>query len=135
MSKRLVLVDSSAWVSHLTGQVNAAAQAIDELLLTHRAAVNAIIRLEVLTGARDEAQYAELEDAFRGLHELPLSDAIWRRVERLRFQLRQAGRLIPTPDVIIACCALVYDCELLHADRHFDLMAHSAPLKVYRRGR
>ncbi|MBI2174903.1 MAG: hypothetical protein HYU33_06885 [Candidatus Omnitrophica bacterium] len=67
MSSRLVLVDSSAWVSHLTGQGNAASAAIGELLRAHRVAVNEVIRLELLTGAKDEAQYAELDDALLDL--------------------------------------------------------------------
>ncbi len=132
MSNRLVLADSSVWVAHLTGQTTAAARSIGELLEANRLATNAVVRLELLTGARDEAQYAELEDALKGLHELPLSDAIWRRAERLRFELRGRGALIPVPDVIIACCALIYDCELLHTDRHFDLIARAMPLKIYR---
>ena len=132
MSSRLVLADSSAWVSHLTGQGHAASSAIGELLIAHRVTVNEIIRLELLTGAKDEAQYAELDDMLRGLHLLPMSGAVWGRAERLRFELRRRGALIPVPDILIACCALVYDCELLHTDRHFDLIARATSLKIYR---
>jgi len=87
--------------------------------------------MEVLTGALHEAQYAQLADTFQGLHLLPLTDAVWRRAERLRFELRQKGSLIPVPDVLIACCALLYDCELLHTDRHFDAIAKLTPLRVH----
>ena len=131
MSKRLVVVDSSVWVSHFAGPTTAASRCLDDLLRGNRVAVNSIIRVEILTGALHEAQYAELEDTLRGLRVLQLSDAVWRLAERLRFQLRQAGRLIPVPDVLIACCALLYDCELLHADRHFDWIARAAPLRIY----
>ncbi len=131
MSRRLVLIDSSAWISYLAGAPRAPSRTIETLLLNHQAAVNSIIRIELLTGARDEAQYAELEDDLRGLRVLALPDAVWRRAERMRFQLKQVGRLIPIPDVIIACCALVHGCELLHLDRHFDLIARTAPLKIY----
>lgn len=131
MSSRLVLADSSAWVSHLTGQRTAASAAIDDLLRVHRIAINEIVRLEVLTGVLNESQYAELADTFLGLHVLPISDAIWRRAERLRFELRQQGHLVPVPDVLIASCALLYGCELLHADRHFDVVARLTPLRVH----
>lgn len=131
MSSRLVLADSSAWVSHLTGQRAGISAALGDLLRAHRVAVNDVVRLEVLTGALNESQYAELADAFQGLHVLPLSEAIWRRAERLRFELRQKGHLVPVPDVLIATCALIYDCELLHADRHFEMIARMAPLEVY----
>lgn len=131
MSRRLVLIDSSTWISHFSQTPTRASHAIDNLLRRHLAAVNPVIRLELLTGAVHEAQYAELEEALQGLHVLPISDAVWRRAERLRFQLRQTGHLIPVPDMLIACCAMVFDCELLHADRHFTLMARAAPLRVY----
>lgn len=131
MSDRLVLADSSAWISHLSGQRTAVSSAMGELLRVHRIAINAVIRLEVLTGALHEAQYGELAEAFRGLHALPLSDAIWSRAERLRFDLRRNGHLIPVPDILIAACALLYDCELLHADRHFDVIARVTPLRVH----
>lgn len=104
---------------------------LEDLLRTHRVATNEVVRLEVLTGAMDEAQYAELADTFEGLHVLPLSGAIWKRAERLRFDLRRRGHLIPVPDVLIACSALIYGCELLHADRHFDLMARFTPLRIF----
>jgi len=116
----------------LTGERATTSEVIGQLLRLHRIAVNDVIRLEVLTGALNEAQYAKLADTLQGLHSLPLAGAVWRRAERLRFQLRQKGHLVPVPDVLIACCALIYDCELLHADRHFDLIARFAPLKVYR---
>jgi len=131
MSSRLVLADSSAWVSHLSGQRTAISAAIGDLLRVHRIAINDIVRLEVLTGALHEAQYTELADTFLGLHVLPLSDAIWRRAERLRFELRQKGHVVPVPDVLIASCALIYDCELVHADRHFDVIARLTPLRVH----
>ena len=135
MSKRLVLIDSSAWISHFTKQASAPARSMSDLLSGDRAAVNDVIRLELLTGARDEVQYAELDDVLRGLHPLELSGTVWRRAERLRFALRRGGHLIPVPDVLIACCALIYDCELLHADRHFDVIARTAPLKIYHANR
>ena len=132
MSNRLVLADSSVWVSHFTGQGHTASAAIGELLRAHRLAVNEVIRVELLTGAKDEAQYAELDDTLRGLHLLPISGAVWGRAERLRFELRRKGHVVPVPDALIASCALLYDCELLHADRHFDTIARLTPLRIHR---
>ena len=131
MSDRSVLVDSSAWINYLIGHKNGLWDSIDGLLRDHRVAANEVIRLEVLTGAKDETQYAELADQFEGLHFLPISGAVWKRAERLRFELRRNGHLIPLVDVVIASCAIVYNCDLLHADRHFDLMSRHAPLRIY----
>jgi predicted nucleic acid-binding protein len=131
MSSRLVLVDSSAWITHFTGRDATLSRRLQELLLANRAAINAIIRLELLTGANNEAQYAELDDALRGLPLIELSAPVWAEAERLRFRLRRAGHLIPVPDVVIGACAIIHQCELFHGDRHFDVMARRTPLRVY----
>lgn len=132
MIERLVLVDSSVWIAHLLGRSGTHAHTLKGLLLDNRAAINAVVRLELLTGARDETQYAELEGTLDGLHFLELTAAVWRRAERLRFQLRRQGTPVPLPDAVIASCALIYHCELLHADRHFDRIAHATALKIHR---
>ena len=129
MSDKLVLVDSSAWIPHLLGQRRSP---VEGLLLDNRVAINAVIRIELLTGARDETQYAQMEGSLGGLHSLDLIVSVWKRAERLRFQLRRQGMFIPLPDIVIACCALIYDCVLLHADHHFDRIAHATRLKVHR---
>ncbi len=128
----IVLIDSSAWISYFLGQPSRGAQSVKRLLQAHRVATNAIVRIELLTGARDEAQYAGLDDTLAGLHGLELTPAVWRRAERLRFDLRRGGHLVPLTDVVIACCALAYDCQLLHLDHHFEYIAHATPLKIYR---
>ena len=128
----LVLVDSSAWIRYLLHPRESTARVVEALLATHRVAVNAVIRVELLTGARDKRQYTELEDAFGGLHALEITEAVWRRAERLRFELRCMGHLVPVPDVVIACCALVYGCSVLHVDRHFDRIVHVTTLKIHR---
>lgn len=130
MSRRLVLVDSSSWIGYLHGPEEAEGR-IDELLFEHRVAINAVIRLEVLTGAKDERQYRELEGAFGGLHFLELTPEVWREVERMRFRLKQRGRVIPVTDVLVASSALIYDCELLHQDRHFDQIARVESLRIH----
>ena len=87
--------------------------------------------MEILTGARDETQYRELSDQWEGLNDLPMTVAVWRKAERLRFDLRRRGHLIPLPDVLIASSAVQYGCELLHADKHFNQIAESISLKIF----
>lgn len=132
MNKRLVLVDSSVWVSYFLGQFPARSEILEDLLEKHGVAINPIIRVELLTGALNDDQYVELEESLQGLHALPLSPAVWRQAERLRYQLRRAGHLIPLTDVLIACSAILYNCELFHLDRHFEIISRSAPLRIFR---
>lgn len=96
-----------------------------------RLVTNRIIQLEVLTGAPDESTFRTLTWEFEALQRLPLTDEVWERADNLRWQLRRRGLLTSVPDIVIASCALVYECELLHVDRHFDLIAKYAPLQIY----
>lgn len=133
MSEPLVLVDSSAWIASLIGQPPGVSQEIGGVLIpAQRAAINEIIRLEVLTGAQDEAHFTDLQEQLFGIHLLPVTDGVWQLAERTRFMLRRKGLRTSVPDILIASCAMVYGCELLHLDDHFDLIAKHAPLKIYR---
>ena len=132
MSKRLVLVDSSVWVNYFIGRQKNISESIGAYLGEHRIATNDVIRMEILTGAKDEAQYSDLSDQWEALHNLPVTTSVWRRAERLRFELRRKGHLVPLADAVIASSAISYDCNLLHADRHFDFIAAITPLKTER---
>jgi predicted nucleic acid-binding protein len=133
MSESLVLIDSSAWIASLTGQPVAVTQEVSETLIpSQRAAINEIIRLELLTGARDDGHFAELQEQLFGVHLLPITESVWRLAERTRFALRKKGLLASVPDIVIASCAIVYGCELLHCDKHFDRIARHVPLKIYK---
>ena len=132
MSEALVLIDSSAWIASLSGQVPAVTQEISERLIpSQRAAINEVIRLEILTGARDEKHFTELQEQFFGIHLLPVTDDVWQLAERTRFALRRKGLSTSVPDTVIASSAIVYGCELFHLDEHFNLIARYAPLRIY----
>jgi predicted nucleic acid-binding protein len=118
---RLVLVDSSVWIGYLTVRSSTGTKVVTDLLAT-----------QILTGAKSESQYSDLSDQWEGLRSLPMVSGVWRRAERLRFDLRRKGWLVPLPDVLIASSAIAYDCELLHADRHYEQIARITPLKIFR---
>jgi predicted nucleic acid-binding protein len=130
-----VLVDSSAWVAFFRDQPPDPRHPILQLGEEKRLATNWCIRVEVLTGARAETELAQLDRRLQALHHLTLSDEVWAQTARLRWGLRRRGLTLPTIDVAIACCAMAYDCELLHADRHFDLIARHTPLRIYKAAR
>ncbi len=131
MNDGAVLIDSSAWIGYLTGRKGVALDCIGFLLENRRAATNDVVRMEILTGAKDELQYKELSDQWEGLYDLPFTPAVWRMAERLRFDMRRKGRLIPLPDVLIASSSAVYGCPLLHLDKHYDQMSEFLPLKIF----
>ena len=133
MSDRLVLVDTSAWLAVF--RAHGLKAEVDTLQAANRIAINWLIRAELLAGAKDDQDYGRLNDELHGLHQLDLRDDVWQEAARLRFRLRRRGLLLPLADTTIAGCAMVYDCELLHADRHFDVIARATPLKIFHAAR
>jgi len=127
----LVLIDTSVWILALR---KSAAQAIrDEvsrLLAENRVAISPMIRLELLGGTKSTGEFSRLRSRLSALHEIPADEESWELATRLSFELRRQGRVVPYTDVLIAAAAMTGGCVLLHADRHFDLVAESTDLTV-----
>ena len=128
----MVLVDSSAWIEFFLHFQHEPTHPLHALGEEQRLATNWVIRVEILTGVKDEVAYAQLDKELRALRQLPLTEDVWERAARLRWELRRRGVRVAVPDMVIACCAIEYECELFHLDHHFDVIAHHAPLKLYR---
>jgi predicted nucleic acid-binding protein len=94
------------------------------------AAVNQIVRVEVLLGCRNEAEFASNAETFAALHEVPLDSGTWERAGRLGFDLRRRGVSASVPDLIIAASAIERAATLVHADSDFDLIAQHSDLQV-----
>ena len=89
-----------------------------------------IITLEIISGARTPEEYRRLEDRFNALETIDSDAAMWQAACALGFTIRRKGLTVPHTDVLIAACALESDSIILHADRHFDLMAMHVGVKV-----
>jgi hypothetical protein len=61
---------------------------------------------------------------------LPLAQAEWDESASLAFKLRRTGMTVPYIDIIIAAAAILHGLLLIHADRHFDLIAGKVTLKT-----
>jgi len=126
-----VLIDTSAWILALRPDGSAAArEAVERLLATSRGVTTGIIMLELLCGTRSEREYHELKEELAVLPQLELTPTLWARAFHLGYDLRRAGLTLPTVDLLIAALALEYGCLLLHADRHFELLAQHHPLRT-----
>jgi hypothetical protein len=86
--------------------------------------------VELLSGAKDERQYAELRDDFSVLPLLEIDAVTWEAAGRSAFELRRKGITVPVPDLLIATVACQHAATLLHADKHFDLIAPHLGLTV-----
>ncbi len=131
----MILVDSSAWIEYDRGSGVPVHHALARLVSESRdqVAVSEPVLMEVLAGARTDAQAARLRRlmtsvAWAGLD--PVAD--FEGAARIYRHCRAAG---VTPrnlvDCLIANVALRHEAELLAADRDFEQIARVVPLRLY----
>ena len=130
----MIVVDSSVWIANLRGtggeavrKLRAAAEMDDDQIL-----VGDLILLEILQGARDEAQAARIK---RNLRRYPVAAMLHDRLAvRPAYHYRSLrGRGIAirkTVDMIIGTFCIEGDHRLLHDDRDFDAIAPHLGLQV-----
>ena len=131
MSNNLVLIDTSVWVPFLRKSPPLAVRdEVDHLLAENRVAIVPMIRLELLGGTKSTDEFGRLKSHLDALHQIPTDEANWEAAAQLAFELRQRGKIIPYTDILIGSAAILSNSLLLHADRHFDLMAEDTDLNV-----
>ncbi len=110
---RLLLIDKSAYV-----RGGPDADLDGELCLC------AVSRLELLFSARSPADYARLEDDLEHFRELRMDAETFATANTAQRDLARNGRhRIPVPDLLIAACAQQHAADIVHVDRHFDVLA------------
>lgn len=131
MSNNLVLIDTSVWITFLRKSPPPVVRdEVEHLLAGNRVAIFPMIRLELLGGTKSLNDFNRLKSHLDALHQIPATEANWEAAAQLSFKLRQQGKVIPYTDILIGSAAITANCLLLHADRHFDLMAEDTDLNV-----
>lgn len=128
----MILIDSSVWIAHLRGQTTPATTKLELAAEREPLLVGDLILLEVLQGAKDEAQAVRIERALREYAVVPLLD------DRLAVQgarnyrhLRSQGITVrKTVDIIIGTFCIEHGHSLLHEDRDFEPMETHLGLKT-----
>jgi predicted nucleic acid-binding protein len=109
----LILLDKSAWVRGGAG-----------LLEYGELCMCAITRMEILYSARCAADYATLQDDLAAYRDLRIDHAVICAAEAAQRELAAAGQhRVSLPDLVIAACAQQHGADVLHVDRHFDVLA------------
>jgi hypothetical protein len=127
----LVLIDTSAWILALRkSPLSVVRDEVEHLLAENRVAIVPMIRLELLGGTKSLDEFNRLKTRLEALHQIPTDEANWGAAAELSFKLRQQGKVIPYTDILIGTAAILANCLLLHADKHFDLMAEDTDLNV-----
>jgi len=120
---RNTLIDSSAWVESLRVDGDPAMKAIVfDLIADGRAILCDMVLLELWNGARGTSEHHMLRSIEDELELAPTTEAVWQLANELARKLRRRGVTVPASDVLIAACAKYHDLELVHADRHFDVL-------------
>jgi hypothetical protein len=131
MLNNLVLIDTSVWILALRKSPSPLVKdQVEHLLAENRVAIAPMIRLELLGGTKSLSEFNRLKSRLDALHQIPTNEANWELATQLAFKLRQQGKVIPYADILIGSAAILAGCLLLHADRHFDLMAEDTKLSV-----
>jgi len=99
-------------------------------LLGKTAATNGIVKVEIATGARTEAEFQDNRETLDALINLSMGERTWALASRVGFELRRQGVTVSLPDLIIAASAIEHDAVLIHADADFDRIAAHSDLKV-----
>lgn len=114
-----LVMDTSAWMHQ--GRPTAAAHwdAANEADLLVSCPV---ATLEIFRTARDEDEFRTLDRHFSALPQAPVTATVCQAALSASRELG-ARRRLPAPDYLIAAAAAECGFGVLHADRHFDLLA------------
>jgi len=130
----LVLVDTSALISFLTGAETEAARYLERLAREDAPfALTSVVVQEVLQGARDERQWRRLHVYLTSQLQLEPRDPLETAVQsaRILFDCRRRGLTVRSgTDCWVAQIALEHDVPLLHDDRDYDAVGRVRPLKT-----
>jgi predicted nucleic acid-binding protein len=114
-----LVVDTSAWVRQREPHVVRRWKATLSAGLIANCPVAA---LEILTGARDEKAFTNLDRALAALPQAPVTTAVCAAAVGASRELRGSRRL-PAADYLIAAAAAERGFGVLHLDGHYDTLA------------
>ncbi|MBC7326170.1 MAG: PIN domain-containing protein [Moorella sp. (in: Bacteria)] len=125
------LVDTSLWIDALRpGGREDAARWLKAALLAEAVVLAPPVKAELMLGARDERQLADLEEMLAALPLLESGSQIWETAARLGFRARRKGIVVPLVDLLVASWAAADGCVLAHRDRHYELIKEEAGIRT-----
>lgn len=126
-----VIIDTSAWIESFRPQSDKAfINFVKDLILKGRVLVPGIVKTELLRGTKNQKEYNNLNDLLKGLEYLSVSEDFWDKLSRFSFRLFRKGVTVPLTDTYIALLCIENNASILHRDKHYNLIAEKAPLKI-----
>jgi predicted nucleic acid-binding protein len=123
-----LVIDASAWNRQRNPQVQKRWIATNDADLLASCPLAA---LEILTIARNELEFTGADAAFSALPQVPITATVCQAALTASRELG-ARRRLPAADYLIAAAAAERGFGVLHADRHFDLLATVLPFESVR---
>jgi hypothetical protein len=131
MPNNLFLVDTSVWILALRKDFLPDVKDRVAYLLKENAIITSgMIKLELLGGTKEKKEFQRLKIRLDALEMVETNASLWERAYNLAFSLRRKGIAVPYTDILIAAAALMMAATVVHADSHFDLIAHHCDIKV-----
>ncbi len=131
MPNNLFLVDTSVWILALRKDfLPDVKDRVAYLLKENSIITSSMIKLELLGGTKEEKEFQRLKIRLDALEMVETNTSLWERAYDLAFSLRRKGITVPYTDILIAASALIMAATVVHADSHFDLIAHHCDIKV-----
>jgi predicted nucleic acid-binding protein len=126
----MTMIDTSAWVEFLRYTGSPVCDRVDALLEGEVAVCEPVV-MELLAGARSEAQLGDLRRLMARCVTLPTASVDYEMAPAIFRQCRRGGK---TPrkmmDCLIAAVAIRNEVALLHHDQDFAVIASSTALMV-----
>jgi predicted nucleic acid-binding protein len=128
----VIVVDTSVWINKFRGIKTAAVQRLSEIDDGATILVGDVILVELLQGARSEAQADKIERSMRAFaFDQMLDRRLAVAAARNYRVLRRVGVTIRTSiDVVIGTYCIEHGHQLLHDDRDFRSMAEHLGLQL-----
>ena len=103
---------------------------LEEAAYGGRAQLLGIVRLEVLSGIRDRAQYDRLRSYLSAFDDIPLSTRDYEDAAAMSNTCRAAGVVGTSADFLICAVATRRDWEIFTTDRDFERYRKHLPLRL-----
>jgi predicted nucleic acid-binding protein len=125
----MILADTSVIVGLLRDRSGVYARKLVELAGDREIVFPRFSELEVLVGAKSDAEWRQISNFFARFRLLDPAPSTWREAARIYFELRRQGQTIRSlVDCCIAQIAMDESTTLVHNDRDFDAIARIRPL-------
>ena len=120
--KRLILPDTSVWISYFRNNHSELESQLDRYLLMDRVAINGIILAELVQGLRNKGEKEKLVDLLGALHVFEIPFSQWEKAGEISALLRKKGITLPLTDIAIAANAIGNSAIVMALDTHFQLI-------------